>query len=330
MLIVLSTCTTVGSKEKFTHNNEGNKLVGDLLLPSGSGPHPVVVFNHGDGAIPADAHGYYQPLMDAFVSAGVAILSWDKPGVRRSSGNWLNQSMQDRAVELLLMVRLLKQRTDIDSKRVGLWGISQAGWVMPLAVSQSSEFAFMISVSPAISWQEQSQFLTQSRMASEGYSSSEIADALALNEEGIARLKSDSSYESYLSQVAKAPKCCASVMDKQRWNFVRLNIDTDARPSLLQMKIPVLAIFGGNDLNVDVKHSAQTYEHIKTAANNPDVTIRVFDNADHALYRSSEKRLRGAGAADIWYLIKIGFQGANAFAPDYIDSTVEWALARFR
>ncbi len=41
----------------------------------------------------------------------------------------------------------MKARRDIDDKHIGLWGISQASYVMPLALSQSEDIAFMICVS---------------------------------------------------------------------------------------------------------------------------------------------------------------------------------------
>ncbi len=42
---------------------------------------------------------------------------------------------------------ILKSRDAINPDVIGLWGISQAGWVMPLAIAESDNFAFMISVS---------------------------------------------------------------------------------------------------------------------------------------------------------------------------------------
>ena len=43
----------------------------------------------------------------------------------------------------------LKTRNDIDSRQIGLFGVSQAGWVMPLAAVRAKDIAFLISVSGA-------------------------------------------------------------------------------------------------------------------------------------------------------------------------------------
>jgi dienelactone hydrolase len=43
----------------------------------------------------------------------------------------------------------LKNRSDIDGGRIGLLGVSQAGWIMPLAAVRAKDLAFLISVSGA-------------------------------------------------------------------------------------------------------------------------------------------------------------------------------------
>ncbi|MFT4730468.1 MAG: alpha-beta hydrolase superfamily lysophospholipase [Granulosicoccus sp.] len=326
ILVTLGSCVSTSSDGNFSVKHRGSVLVGDLTLPGGEGPHPAVMFIHGDGAITADSYGYYKPLMDAFGRAGFATLSWDKPGVARSKGDWLTQSMQDRANEAIAVAKVLKQRTDIDGDAVGLWGVSQAGWVMPLAVSQSSEFAFMISVSAAINWRRQGGYLTRNRLLLEGYKEAKIDTALAFGEKVDTLLASDASYEAYLELVSDAPACCMGAMDRARWHFVSLNINADAIEALRDTRVPVLALFGDKDLNVDTRESASVYERELPRTENSNVTIKVFENADHSLYPSSKDRISGTGIGDAWRVLKVEFLGADAFAPDYINSTVDWAV----
>ncbi len=79
---------------------------------------------------------------------------------------------------------ILKSREDINPDKIGLWGISQAGWVMPLAITESDNFAFMISVSGAINWLQQGQYYMIKRLEAEGYRQDEIAEALAFSDKG--------------------------------------------------------------------------------------------------------------------------------------------------
>jgi alpha-beta hydrolase superfamily lysophospholipase len=329
-LIVFVGCTPVSREETFVFEHDGNNLVGDLRLPVEEGPYPSVIFIHGDGAMPADSYGYYKPLIEAFTLAGFATLSWDKPGVARSKGDWLAQSMQDRADEAVAAARALKKRSDIDGNAVGLWGISQAGWVMPLAVSQSSEFTFMISVSPAINWRQQGGYLTRNRMREAGYDESDIKAALAFVERENALLASGASYEAYVKLLSEAPPCCREAMEQAHWRFASLNIDSDAVLGLRETLVPVLAIFGDKDLNVDTKESINVYQRELPRSEHADVTIRVFENADHSLYPSETPRMSGADSSAAWRLLKVEFLGADAFAPEYINFTVEWAGEQYQ
>ena len=44
---------------------------------------------------------------------------------------------------------MLRAREDVDPERVGLWGISQAGWIMTVAAARSDALAFVIVTSGA-------------------------------------------------------------------------------------------------------------------------------------------------------------------------------------
>jgi len=330
MAVFLTGCATNSNTSRVAIDHNGHSIVGDLSLPDNDGPHPLVILIHGDGPVPANNFGYYKPLIDEFLQAGFATLSWDKPGVGRSKGDWLSQSVQDRADELLVFTKMIKQRDDIEADHVGLWGISQAGWVMPLAVAQSSEYAFMISVSGAINWQRQGRYLTRNRMQQEGYSEQDIKDALVQGEKANALLASDLTYEQFMARMADAPSYGSPELKEDRWRFVRLNIDADASAPLQEVDIPVLAIFGDKDANVDTNESARVYKEALAFAKNKDVTIKVYENADHALFPSKKPRRSGSGMADLWRTIKVEFIGADAFAPGYISDTVQWVVDRYK
>ncbi|MGW9206683.1 alpha/beta hydrolase family protein [Embleya sp. NPDC055664] len=93
--------------------------------------------------------------MEAYARAGYATLSWNKPGVAGSPGNWLDQSMEDRARETEAAIAWSRSRPDVDHARVGLWGAGQAGWVLPKVAARTPDVEFVIAVSPAINWLRQ-------------------------------------------------------------------------------------------------------------------------------------------------------------------------------
>ena len=152
----------------FSHNS--NHLSGSLMLPkNGDKPSYVVVFVHGDGAMPYDAYGYYRPLWQALAEKGIASFSWNKAGVNTSTGKWQNQSMDDRADEVIAAIEMLKYHKDIIFNKIGVIGYSQAGWVLPLVAKKSNYPDFMVIVSGAINWMEQSEYSTKIRLTKEGF-----------------------------------------------------------------------------------------------------------------------------------------------------------------
>lgn len=124
------------------------KLVGDLRLPAGSGPFPVVLFVHGDGPVDRTGLMTYLPIMGRMLQAGFATFAWDKPGTGESTGELTEPNLRHQRAQILLdAIELMKTRPDIDPARIGVWGASQAGYVIPIALTQTQDIAFVICVS---------------------------------------------------------------------------------------------------------------------------------------------------------------------------------------
>jgi dipeptidyl aminopeptidase/acylaminoacyl peptidase len=122
------------------------QLAGTLIRPIAGDRHPAVILVHGSGA--AD-RWQVMPFARLLARRGIAILGYDKRGVGASSGDWKTASFDELAGDVVAAVEYLKSRRDIDSSQIGLLGLSQAGWVMPLAALRAKDTAYLISVSGA-------------------------------------------------------------------------------------------------------------------------------------------------------------------------------------
>src|SRR5579862_678377 len=143
----LAAAASASEQVRIKHGN--NTLAGVLHLPKTKRPHPAIIFIHGSGPADRNCGGYYEPLFERFLENGFACLSWDKPGVGGSTnatGRYAEQSYYQRAAELRRALDFLKARRDIDPLRIGCWGTSQAGWIMPMVASRSKEIAFIVAV----------------------------------------------------------------------------------------------------------------------------------------------------------------------------------------
>jgi pimeloyl-ACP methyl ester carboxylesterase len=125
------------------------------LPPVGRGPFPALVFGHGSGRVTKDAA---LPLSWDLTAAGYAVLRYDKRGVGGSGGTYQGVSVpnSDQVLGLLAQdmaagVAFLASRPEIDARRIGLIGGSQAGWVMPLAARRGGVRFMVLLSSPTVS-----------------------------------------------------------------------------------------------------------------------------------------------------------------------------------
>jgi dienelactone hydrolase len=120
-------------------------LAGTLTIPPGAGPHPGVVYVSGSGDTLREEAQWLEGL---FVSRGIAVLAYDKRGIGQSGGTYTGSLASDDTIKTLAgdaaaAARFLGAKNGIDAKRVGLYGLSQGGWIIPQAA---------VRASGAISW----------------------------------------------------------------------------------------------------------------------------------------------------------------------------------
>jgi pimeloyl-ACP methyl ester carboxylesterase len=139
-----------------------------LDTPAGVPPFPAVVIGHGSGRTLKDVCRW---LANPMLRRGYATLCYDKRGVGESTGTYVNVGTSTSEAHFPLLasdmaagVAFLRAHPRIDRKRVGLIGISQAGWIMPIAAAQSSPAFMILLVGPTVSVGEEMHY---SRFAEE-------------------------------------------------------------------------------------------------------------------------------------------------------------------
>lgn len=267
-------------EEQLTIPGSVQPLHATLALPKGgNGPFGLVVFIHGDGPADATRNGFYKPIWESFAKAGYASLSWNKPGIDGAAGNWLDQSMHDRATEAEAAIRWARGRGDIDPRRIGMWGISQGGWVVPEVAAHAPDLQFVILVGAAVNWLRQGEFHTRAVMQHHGASESDITAALDRHNATLQPLRGNASYAQYL-----AAQTDPKPMSADRWNFVRKNYLADVTGMLPQVKVPVLLALGDEDLNVDVNETERIYRQLLPPQ---QLTVQRYPHASHNIVKAA-------------------------------------------
>ncbi len=266
-------------------------IVGKLTAPTRAGPHPAVVLIHGSNDEDRD---FLDPWVGFFVSRGLAVLSYDKRGVRDSTGNWKRADFHDLARDALAGVRLLKKRQGIDPKRIGLFGISQGGWIAPLVASQERDIAFVIlHAGPALRVADNNLLFIEAELNGYGFPSEEIEQAMQyyrLNDEVTRDPRRWVELQAMYAK-AKARNVEWLVKEPQPtdfWfrQFYRGIMDFDPTPFWSKVGCPVLAFFGELDHNVPAVPNRRALETALRDRKSRDATIIVLPKANHLFLRA--------------------------------------------
>lgn len=316
------------SREEIRFDSGHFKIVGDLYIPNPEKKQPAIIFVHGDGPARRRPSGEPNQIMSYFLDIGFACFFYDKPGYGESTGKFTSGKLfKERAAILVDAVSVLKGHPAIDPKKIGLWGISQAGWVMPKAIAATKDIAFMIAISCAgTDGVEQSAYLVEKQILCEGFDKAEAEKARNYYRQR-AHAKT---YQEYL-EAAKYLNQNQVVSEFLNWGGIQPEERfTPRSPSnegffnpmeiIEKMTIPVLAIFGEKDTQVDPFQAAEAYKKALQKAGNPLNQIKLFPDADHAIMLSKtgcikEQRKRWRSSS------------SRIFAPGFIELMLDWLSA---
>jgi uncharacterized protein len=303
-------------------------LAGSLFLPAGNRPYPAVVVFHGSGAQARDnLTGHW------FAEQGIACLTWDKRGVGESTGDFRAVAFTTLVDDGLAAISFLKARPDIDPHRIGVWGLSQGGWLGPLAASQSKDVAFVIAISgPGVSPGEQMVFFYANELRDRGVPEPQVAEASDLRRLVWHYLSTGEGYDAAKNALQRAEKrpWFAAFREQSDGSFsgtpvtailkensirdrlwFKAEINYDPRIALRKLKVPALFVFGDQDRLVPVQTSADIICKTLTESGHRDFTIKTFPGADHIL------RLESAASG-----------GRRPFATGYLQTVSEWVRSK--
>jgi pimeloyl-ACP methyl ester carboxylesterase len=273
-------------------------LAGTLKTPLTPGPHPAVVLVHGSGPGTREQMEF---MARFFVHLGLTALTYDKRGCGESSGDWKTVDLEALADDALAAVAMLRARPDVDARKVGLWGISQGGWIGPLAASRSDQVAFVINHSgPGTSLRRQDTYMTANVLRAQGVPPDDIGLALdVLNtlydygqkkasaqalDAAVAKLRDKPMLEDFVTlssgQVIPDSMYSHQTIGDPAW-FFHLDPDRDALAPYRRLRCPLLVVYGRLDYTVPVEESAAKIDSVLRESAHPDYTVKVLERTGH-------------------------------------------------
>lgn len=303
--------------EAVTWRSGDVTLAGTIYLPRGDGPFPAAVFVHGSGT-QGQHNSLYWAHAKRLARRGIAMLIYDKRGVGASTGDWRQTGFTGLAADAAGGFALLRAHPAIDADRIGFFGVSQGGWVAPMAALETGHAAFMALLSPApMTAAEQQLFLVRDALERGGAPPAAQDDALRLTAQVLDVYRHDAGWDEARAAVAAfaethgherwydAGLLGIQAPDEWNWRWLREFMDVDGADLLRRLQMPVFVAEGDADRLVPGRASAETVERLARAPGS-DFTVLLVPGAGHTL------RARSGGP----------------FAPEYWDALDAWLQTR--
>lgn len=318
------------------------QLAGTLTMPEGSGPFPAVALISGSGAQNRDlelfGHRPFKVLADHLTRRGIAVLRSDDRGVGDSEGVFSEATTRDFADDAAAAVTYLRSHPQVDSRAVGLVGLSEGGLIAPMVAADSPEVAFIVLLAgPGLPGEEilylQGELISRAMGASED----EIQTNLRLQErlfrvvaeeedDDVRRERLGTVLREALAEMSEEERAALGSTAEAEEGWIRSQLASlsgpwfryflvhDPRPVLRQVQVPVLALNGELDLQVPPAENLAAIEAALTEGGNEAFVVRELPGLNH-LFQTAE-----TGAPAEYSRIE------ETMSPEAMELVVQWIL----
>jgi 2,6-dihydroxypseudooxynicotine hydrolase len=125
---------------------QGKSLYGILRKPAGANRPPVMVMICGLDSAKEETDAYERP----FLERGIAILVFDGPG--QGEGEYDFPLRGDYEVAVKAVVDYLMTRGDLDTGRIGVWGVSLGGYYASRSAAFEARIKACIALAGPYDW----------------------------------------------------------------------------------------------------------------------------------------------------------------------------------
>lgn len=329
-------------QEEVTINNGDVKLAGTLTLPLTAVPAPAVIMITGSGQQNRDEEIFgfkiFGIIADHLSKNGFAVLRLDDRGAGGSTGDFSKATDKEFKSDIITALEYLKGRKEINTTRIGLFGHSEGGLVAQMTAADRNDLAFLILMSaPGIKGDSliMSQMLWMLKQM--GTSAEEIDKKMNMQKRIYNAVRTNTGWDEIQNELrplfeepynklsdamkSKLPpkeeyiqKLVNQQLASAKTDWFRYFIDNDPSACLSQIKIPLLILFGGKDMQVPAEANEAAMKASLSKAGNSDYTIKIFPGANH-LYQEAV-----TGAPQEYPSLK------KEFVPGFLDTITQWLV----
>ena len=337
LIFLFSVLFFISCQNKFTteilkYNIDKTRFTGTLYKPLNPGPHPLILIAHGSGDYARDFF-FYKPYGEYFSEHGIAVFIFDKRGVGDSDGIFPeNPNFQQLASDLSATFKFVSNLNEIDKNNVGILGISQAAWVIPIALGHLNNVAFVVCTScPSVSPNQSDLFQKARELAESGFSATDIDEIITYNQsvteyvasfkgrEKVLNLKQTYKDRSWFKEFNYNPELSIEdTLKKPQYDHYRTAV-FDPIPYWKKNTVPTLFIYGEKDSHIPV---VKSINRIKEELNNTSLyKVKRFINTGH-LIQTVNDSIEKLNLSIFDYL-----KGRPYPQEDYLEFVKNWIIA---
>lgn len=309
---------------KFTNPAANISLSGTLTVPAGPGPFPAVVLVSDSGPQERDAaaqdYRMFGMLADYLTRRGIAVLRFDDRGVGESGGRYFTTTTPDLVTDAQAAMQYLRAQPLINHREIGLLGHGEGANVALLAAAQPQPPTFVVAL--AGYGQPGREVLLHQQleiMRLIGADQMQVKAAIELYERMVTIIRQTPNDNQARDKVASTlllnntnidPTMARARAVQLTSPWSRYFLDFDPLRSLSDVRCPVLALNGTDDLQVGAATNLPLLQ--KGLKDNHDVTVKKLSGVNHLFQPDPQE----------WPLVN-GQQQAT-FSPKALETIREW------
>ena len=320
--------------EEVEFQNGDINLAGTLTVPQGDGPFPVVLLISGSGLQDRDetvfGHKPFWVLADYLSRAGIAVLRVDDPGIGKSGPHPEPPTTADFATDVEAGVAFLKGDDRIGT--VGLIGHSEGGIIAAIVASRRDDIGFVVLIAgPGVPGAE--LLLKQNERIFDGMGivGERKETLLTLLDRLFTTLTSDMTEDEMRQQVdeivrkqfeingvppAQQDETQVQAAVEQVLNpWMRYFLAFDPRPALEAIRVPILALNGELDVQVDAEQNLTAIDAALEKGGNHNVTLHRLPKHNHLFQRAK------TGLINEYAVIE------ETLSPEVLDLIRDWVVS---
>ncbi|MCA0902493.1 alpha/beta fold hydrolase [Qipengyuania aquimaris] len=276
-------------------------LAGQLLEPADADSDtPLIAYAHG-----SEPTGWIEAVRDPYqmLGRGISVFVFDKRGTGQSEGRY-SQNFPRLADDLAAASMEAKRLAADRFGRFGLVGLSQGGWVAPLAAERSQADFIAIGYGLVADIREEDASQVQKELRDAGYGKEVLAIAQEITD--VTARVASSDYKDGLDDLAAIQQQYASepwfqlirggytgvflntpveqLREEGVPRFNDLDIDWSLEPMsvLRDVEVPQLWVLAGEDREAPIDLTLERLQSLRRSGS--DIAIRVFPETDHGMW----------------------------------------------